>query len=143
MSKDLHHVIDTKEAFPISDIGTDTTLYGDATDQRGFESFELSFVSGIIVDGTYTITLQESDDNTFASGVTEIPADRLLGSYSDIIYTTGENNTIKRIGFLPTKTYFRVKLVSSGVTSGGALSAQFILGDPENAPTIGDYSPLA
>ncbi len=143
MSKDLHHIIDTHEAFPITAFTSDTTIYGDPIDQRGYESFELSVVSGILVDGTYTITVEESDDITFVSGVTEITGDRLLGDYANMVFSTGENNTVKRIGFIVKNRYFRAKVVSSSVTSGGSLSGQAILGDPANAPTTGAFAPLA
>ncbi len=132
MRKDLHNNIELRKALSITAIGSNTTTLGDTIDTKGYGAIEFNLLSGTITDGSYAIQVFESDASNMA-GESQLGADDLIGSAPTFILT--DDNAVKKIGVKKgNKRYFRLKIVSTGVTSGGTLSATVLLGLADLAP---------
>src|SRR4051812_22923395 len=85
---------------------TNGTVNGTGVDTAGtgnfFRSAMLLVVSGAVTDGTHTVTLQESDDN---STFTAVGSGDLQGSLTAV--TTANANTVQRLSYLGSKRYLR------------------------------------
>ncbi len=78
-------------------------------------------VGGTITDGTYTLKVMDSPDNVTFTDVTA--TDMVLGPSSTITATGGT----AEIEYAGNKRYVRLSVVSTSVTTGGAISARAIL----------------
>lgn len=113
----------TRAIGPVS-IATSTDTLSAAIDLTNFPGWKVLLVAatGTYTDGSYTVTLQQSD----TSG----------GSYADITPFSGSTaaisaaNTLKTSAYQPTKLFLKVNVHSTGVTSGALVSASVILVPP-------------
>jgi hypothetical protein len=151
--KEMHQSIKNYSALNIVAISTDTTTNGNIIDTKGFESTEFVIHAGTITDGSYAPAIYESDDSAFATSnqivdpllvgttnvVEPLPA---YGSATDPVgdatFAATDSNKVARIGVLNKKRYVRLSLASTGVTTGGTLSAIAVLSYPLHAPTEKD-----
>lgn len=76
---------------------------------------------GTITDGTYTLALEDSPNNSAWTAVTA--TDSVIGPSSTITATGGT----AEIEYTGNKRYVRLTVVSTGVTTGGAISARALL----------------
>jgi len=149
---DLHNETKDFVALNIGTISTNTDTDGAIIDTSGFEATKFIIHSGTITDGVYVPSIYESDDSAMA-GATVIAADFLIGttnvtgerpSYATIpvapvtdatFSLAADSNKVARIGCLNKKRYIRLRLTSTGTSSGGILSAVCELGYPHLKPT--------
>jgi len=131
MQKDLMSNVDDRVGMNIQAISTNTTTSGAIIDTAGYESLVFVVQSGTLTDGTYTIALQEGDNAALSDAATVASAN-LIGSLP--VFAATDDNVTKRIGFVTTKRYARLQIVSTGVTTGGTLGCVAVLGDPATAP---------
>ena len=104
-----------------------TTANGTGVALAGFNSVAILFVVGAITDGTHTVKVQESDDN---STYTDVAAGDLIGSLSAL-----SANTNQKVGYKGSKPYVRAVTTITGSTStGGVYSAVVIRGDAIKQP---------
>lgn len=130
--KDLHNNIKVLSAIaPAAIVAADATKTSAIIDTKDFKSLEFAVQSGAITDGTFTGTVYESDADDM-TGETAVAAADLIGTAPVFIAT--EDNVVKKVGYIGTKRYVRIKMVQSGATTGGFISAQAIQGDPRVAP---------
>lgn len=121
--RDLHNLISAAIALNPAAITSNTTTNGTGVDLKGFESCDFAIASGTLTDGSYAVTVQESDDNsTFADAA----AVDLLGSNPSFAST--DDNVLKTVGYRGSKRYVRIKVVSTSVTTGGTVAAVAIRG---------------
>lgn len=132
MEYDAHSHMKVFNAVPITAISGNGTTNGNVIDTVDFESMEYVVKSGTITDGTYTLVLEESDEVTFGGEETAVPADQILGAAVDFV--AADDNAIRRLGVIGKKRYQRLSIVAAGVTTGGTLSADAMLGYPRQAP---------
>lgn len=85
--------------------------------------------TGAITDGTHTITVEDSDDNSTFAAV----ADGFLQGTEPAL-GIADDNEIHEIGYTGSKRYLRVVTTVSGATSGGIYGAVVVLGDPTKPP---------
>jgi hypothetical protein len=119
--RDLHNTTSAVNALNGATIGSSTTTAGPTIDCQGFDSLEIIVRSSAWTDGAFAVNVTESDAS--ASGFTAAPASSVLGAGQSI----GAANTLAKVGYIGTKRYVRVSIVSTGVTSGGHLSAVGVL----------------
>lgn len=144
MRGDIHNTIFAAPALNVGAISSSTTTVGVAVDSIGYNATSVVIHAGTVTDGTYTPSVFESDDATFA---TESEVQKYIGTPAyasdfDVAYTpiadatfvAADDNKVARLGFLLTKRYFRLKLVSAGVTTGGTFSAIALLGEAIRTP---------
>lgn len=126
-----HHL--AKESLAIAARSTNTTVNGTAVDRTDgkHELFRSAFVTvhtGSMTDGTHTIQIQESDDNSTWNAVADSD---LEGAEPAIASTDG--NSVFELGYTGRKRYVRVSVTVSGATSGGTYGAVVVLYDPSRA----------
>ncbi len=79
-------------------------------------------------DGTYNFEIFESDDSNMATE-NKVDDDQLVGNIADLEINSGpsaEGDIVKRVGVFGTKRYVRLKVVSTGVTTGARITALVI-----------------
>ena len=116
-------------------IATNTTNTGDSIDLAGFNSAGFYIFSGTLTDGVYTPSIEDSDDNT---NWTAVSASNLNKTIATATFTATDDNVCKSIGYIGSKRYVRLKIVSTGVTTGGTLVAVAFLGTSTFAPVSGN-----
>lgn len=115
------------KALNIQAITASSTVAGNSIDTKGFESLTFLYEVGARTDGTFTVLIQDSDDDsTFADVVDTF----LIGTESAI----NTANTIKKIGYVGKKRYVKLSFVASAVTSGATVSATAILSHSATNP---------
>lgn len=115
------------KALNIQAITASSTVAGNSIDTKGFESLTFLYEVGARTDGTFTVLIQDSnDDSTFA----DVVDDFLIGTESAI----NTANTIKKIGYVGKKRYVKLSFVASAVTSGATVSATAILSHSATNP---------
>ena len=96
-----------------------TTANGSGVDMIHSDfSFTLALISGTITDGTHTITVQESDDNSTFTTITAIDGNGITALTSS---AGGSAVVLKR--YIRSKRYVRAVTTVSGATTGGFYSA--------------------
>lgn len=85
--------------------------------------------TGAITDGTHTITVQDSDDNTSFANVA---AQYLQGTAPAI--GSSDDNKLFFVGYIGSRRYLRVVTTVAGATSGGIYGADILLGEPRRGP---------
>lgn len=115
--RDFHNALSVVNALSAATIATNTNSDGPTVDLQGYDSCELIARTGAWTDGAYALQVLESDAS--GSGFAAAPASSVLGGSPSI----GAANTIARVGYIGTKRYVRLRVVSTGTTSGASLSA--------------------
>lgn len=113
-------------------ITTNTTTNGIEIDTQGFSSLTFAIQSATITDGNYAILIEETD--TTGSGYATVAAADLTVAVASVAFIATDDNVVKKIGYTGARRFVRLSFVSTGVTTGGTLSALAILGDPSFAP---------
>ncbi len=103
---------------------------GTGVDLAGYERALVVVESGTITDGTHTIEVQESADNSTFTAV----ADTDLEGTEPAI-AAANDDTVWTIGYVGTKRYVRVAVTVAGATTGGVYGAQVVrLGPSRKQP---------
>lgn len=117
---------------------TDGTVNGAAVDRVDganasmFQDALIVLNTGTVTDGTHTITIQDSDDNsTFAT----VAAGFLEGDTPPALITTNDE-TVYETRYTGTKRYLRVVAVTTGATTGGVYSAEVVLANPRRSAVV-------
>ncbi|HVK21376.1 MAG TPA: hypothetical protein VM677_08450 [Actinokineospora sp.] len=106
-----------------------TTVNGTGVDLAGYDAAVVVVTTGTITDGTHTIEVQHSDDNSAYAAV----ADADLGGAEPAIAAANDDTTYE-IGYHGIKRYVRVAVTTAGATSGGAFGASVVRGKPRKLP---------
>jgi hypothetical protein len=121
--RDLHNNLSIAIAKTVAAITTNTTTNGAVVDLQGFGSVEFSIHSGTLTDGSYAINVQHGDLAN-GSDMADAPASALLGAEPTFALT--DDDTVKTVGYVGSKRYVRIQIVSTSVTTGGTLGATAI-----------------
>jgi len=137
MRRDLHSNILSTPALNPQAIASSTTTTGATIDCKGYGVLEFLLQSATITDGTYTPGIFVGNASNMSDEVAINVAD-LIGTYALSTFISTDDNVCKRIGVkLGTFRYCRLKIVSTGVTTGGTLAAQAVLATPAVAAVAG------
>lgn len=111
-------------------ITSDTTTNGASMDVRGYDAAMVIFQSiDAVTDGSYALTIQESDDDiTF----TDVDSSEQIGTLTAF---TSSAEGMQQAGYVGNKRYIRAVITSTSTTCGGTFAASIIAGYPHNAPT--------
>ncbi|MDN3356076.1 hypothetical protein [Actinomadura sp. DC4] len=116
----------------ITNAARTTTATGTGVDRAGYMSAMVVVHTGTMTDGTHTLTIEESDDNSTWGTVA---AGNLQGTPPAL--GSSDDDKIVEIGYLGGKRYIRAKSTVSGSPStGGVYDALVLLGDPRTAPVV-------
>lgn len=132
--RDLHNNIKVSSAIPPAVIiAGNATKTGAIIDTLGFDSLEFAIHSGALTDAVYTPTVYEGDAADMSDETAVADAD-LLNTEALCTFILTDDNVVKRIGYTGSKRYVRLKVVQSGATTGGYMSAVAIQGHAKSAP---------
>lgn len=136
MRESLYSRVKAIRALNTTTIATNTATNGIAVglDQTGadFRVATLVVLAGTITDGTYAVKVQESADGS--TSWTDVPSDRVQGGGSVTL-----SHAVLETGVIPdpsNKPFLRGVITSTATTTGGSLSAIFLLGSPSSAPVV-------
>lgn len=131
--KDLYNNIKAESALNTSAISSSTTTAGNVIDRQGYNSLEFLIMSGTLTDGTYTPLVEEGDAANLSDAAAVADAN-LLGTEASAAFTASNDNTVKKVGYIGSKRYVRLSIVSAGVTTGGTISALAVKGHASDRP---------
>jgi hypothetical protein len=127
MKRDLHNAISTAVSIAPAANRTANTN-GTGVDLAGFRSAVALVQFGTVTDGTWTPTIEESDDNSSFATATDIS-----GSFTAT--TSANDETVQEVSYTGTKRYIRVVVTETVASTTGALfSALIVRGDPITKP---------
>lgn len=130
---DLHNEATSRVGKTVAAIATNTTTSGAIIDTALYESLEFYLISGTITDGVYTMQLFHGNDPALSDGV-QLTGEELLGGAAVTFSLAADSNKTRRIGYVGKKRYVQLRIVSTGVTTGGTLGAIAVLGSPLHGP---------
>ncbi len=131
--RDLHNNQKIEIALNTGAISSNITTNGVIIDMQGFYAIEFIIQSGNLTDGTYTPLIQEGDAANLSDAADVVDAN-LLGTEAASAFIATDDNKVKKIGYIGNKRYVRLAIVSSGVTTGGTISALAIKGRAADRP---------
>lgn len=127
--QDLVNVISSARS--LSPAARTASANGAGVDLQGFDSATLVVCTGTITDGTHTITVEESDDN---SVFTAVAAADLIGAGPAVV---AANDDVQfEFGYKGTKRYVRAVATVAGATTGGIYAVCVVRGHPRKAPKV-------
>lgn len=116
---------------------TSTQTPAAGVDLQGYEGCTFIISTGVITDGTWTVTFQESVTSNFAVpiAITNGDESKLIGDTPGPFTNVGSafNNQIYKVGYIGNLQYVRC-IVTETVMGTAVFSASVILGDPHSAP---------
>lgn len=115
----------TVQTGTVSGAVLDMALYG-----NNFRDILFVLHSATLTDGTYAVTVQESDSS--GSGFAAVADERVNGSLPSFAAT--DDDTWKSFGVRPSKRYVKLVITATGATTGGVLAATAVLGNGSNNP---------
>lgn len=127
---DLHNEATSRVGLNIAAIASNTTTSGAIIDTAQYESLEFYIQSATLTDGTYTAQIWHGNDSGLSDAV-QLTGEEVLGS---AVFILTDDNKTKRIGYVGKKRYVQLRIVSTGVTTGGTLGAVAVLGTPLHGP---------
>lgn len=134
MRESIYNRVKVVRALDATTIATNANTDGVAVglDQSGadFRVATAVVYAGALTDGSYAAVVQESANGT--TGWTDVPAERLQGSAS-----VSAANGVAEVGVIPNPAaapFLRVRVVSTGTTTGGSIGALFLLGSSGRSP---------
>jgi len=133
MYKELYSSYKVSNAFDTQAITSDTTTNGDIIDTAEYGSLLFVIQSGTLTDGTYTVLIHEGDESNLSDAAAVADAD-LTNTEASASFAATDDNTVTKIGYVGSKRYVRLSLVSASTSSGGTLGAIAIQGSPITAP---------
>ena len=111
---------------------TNGTIQGTTVDRlasgNAFGSVVFATISETLTDGVHTLSVEESDDNS--SWASAAAGDQTAA----VATVAGQNNLTFEVGYHGAKRYCRLKVVTSGATTGGVIEAVAVLAHPRHDP---------
>jgi len=103
---------------------------GTGVDLFGYEGAVCVVDSGLWTDGTHTVDIQDSDDNTTFAAVA---AANLQGT-KPVINSGTVDEQFYEVGYIGAKRYLRVDVGVAGATTGAVIGAGVMRGHPKVVP---------
>lgn len=133
IQKDLHHLLET----PVKSLDvvatTNGTRNGASADLKGYRSCLLIVDADARTDGTHTITVQESDDDSTwtdvaAADLEFTEAGAINSSGQVVIDGAADDDQAFKLGYAGSKRYVRLECVTTGATTGAILGGMIVRG---------------
>jgi hypothetical protein len=107
----------------------------DRTDGSNASMFQDALIvlnTGTVTDGTHTITIEDSDDNSTFATVTS------AGYEGDAppALTSSNDETVYETRYTGGRRYLRVVTTVAGATTGGLYAAEVVLSNPRRAAVV-------
>lgn len=140
MERDLTSSVEPKVAFNIQAIASDTTTAGNIIDTKGFESVDISLITGTVTDGDYSLTIVAGDvvDSesapTVISDAAAVASDNIIGTLPAFT-DDADDDSVKHVGVVTKKRWIQCSVVSLNTSTGATVGAQATLGHAAKRPT--------
>lgn len=125
-SKDLHNSIKAVVALQPQSITTNTTTVGEVVDTLGHESVEFIVAAGSLADAALVPAVTECD--TSGGTYTAVADADLLGTEAGAALAATDDATAAKIGYLGSKRFVKLSLVSTGASGANLVGAVAVLG---------------
>lgn len=125
-----------KTALQAVTIGSNTTTTGATLDLANIQKPCIRVQFGTVTDGSYEPRIFESDDSGMSGEVEITDSARIYGNLASTAIAAPASSSIYSFEFIKHKRYARLKLVSTGVTTGAVVSA--MLTGEEIANSLGN-----
>jgi len=135
--KDLHNNITPAIALKLQTIATDTTTDGEDIAMANFESCEFIVATGTVTDGDYAVMIEEADDDGAGSPDTyaEVADADLIGTEAGASFDADDDDDkVSKIGYIGTKAWVRLAIVSTNTSSGAVIGAIAVRGHRTDMP---------
>jgi len=138
--KDLHNSVEVRRTISPQSVANNTTIYGQVIDRNGYDALEFVIALGNLADSdaTFSVKVQESDNENFAS-CSAVADANLLGLESAAAWTYASDDLTRRIGVANTKRYVRIVVTPSGNSAAALLAVVAVLAYPKVGPA--SYTP--
>ena len=133
-SLDLVHNMKPKLALaPAAHTATST---GVDIDTAGFDSCDITYVVGVVTDGTHTPKLQSAPDNGSGSpgSYADCAASELSGNGFAAVTSGGGGSSVQECGYIGSNRWVHIVVTRSGTTTGAVDGAVAVLGQPLHRP---------
>lgn len=138
MNPDLCNEIHLARAIdPAAIIAGNATKTSQIINRAGFEATGFIIDTGVLTDSLFTCDVYESNDSGM-SGETAVVSGDLIGQTAAFVITGtagADSSKVFKVFYKGHKQYIRLKIVQSGATTGGFLSAIAIQGKARNLAT--------
>jgi len=134
--RDLHNNVQVKRAIsPVNAGSGDTPIVSQIIDRLGYDTLEFVIATGSLADAnaTFTALVEESDDSALSGGTAVADAD-LLGTEVTASFAFGDDDEVRKIGYVGNKRYVRLTITPAGNTGDVYVAALALLGNPDMAP---------
>lgn len=125
-SKDLLHSVKAVVALQPQDISTDTTTVGEVIDTLGFDSCTFVVATGAIADTNLVPAITECD--TSGGSYTAVDDADLIGTEALATLDQDNDADTAKIGYLGSKRYVKLSLVSTSTSGANLVGAVALLG---------------
>lgn len=136
--RDLMNNIHVARAISPAPATTDNTAWvSQIIDTKGFDSLTFLINTGSLADAdaTFAVLIEDGDDSGLSDNAAV--ADKfLLGTEALAGFNYGDDNEVRKIGYIGPKRYVRMTITPSGNSGNAFVSAVAVLGHPNLAPTI-------
>lgn len=136
--RDLMNNIHVARAISPAAATTDNTAWvSQIIDTKGFDSLTFLINTGSLADAdaTFAVLIEDGDDSGLSDNAAV--ADKfLLGTEALAGFNYGDDNEVRKIGYIGPKRYVRMTITPSGNSGNAFVSAVAVLGHPNLAPTI-------
>lgn len=135
--RDLISNIDFRRAIsPAAAVTDNTPFVTQILNRIGVEAVALAIILGDLADAdaTFAVTMEHGDAANL-SDATAVPADQINGSLALAGFTFGADNAVRKIGYVGGKQYVRATITPTGNAGNVFLSAVWVLGLTNMAPT--------
>ncbi len=137
-TRDLHNNIHASRGLsPQKQTNADTAFVSQILDTAMYESAEFVILTGGVTDTNVTFTvLVEDGDQANLSDNAAVADAYLLGTETAAAFQFGDDDAVRKIGYVGSKRYVRVTITPSGNNSGDInIAGVWLQGHPRRKPT--------
>lgn len=135
-NRENHNNIQVKRAIsPVNAGSGDTAIVSQIIDTQGYDSAEFIIATGSLADADATFTvLVEDGDNSSLNDNVAVADDQLVGTEAVASFAFGDDNEVRKIGYVGSKRYIRLTITPANNTGDVYVAAICILGNPNVLP---------
>jgi hypothetical protein len=136
-TQDLVNDVKATPAFNSQTLNSNATTTGVWIDTQDYEAIMFSIRSATITDGTYTPRIMGSNDSASSYADAELVTTKgayLGAGVAGATFTATDDNATKKLGAVGNYRYFRLDFTTTGITTGGSIGADAILGSAKLSP---------
>ena len=134
--RDFANGIEVRRAIsPAAAFADNTVITSQIVDLLGFQKAVFAIALGALAAGAnFAVTVEHGEDPALADA-TAVPAVILTGTLASASFDSTAANKVRKIGYVGSKRYVRLKITPAGNAAPSFISATAILGMPRFAPT--------